>query len=214
MDTQPNEFFSDLEIDTLQEIMNIAFGHAAADLAEVINIFVELTSPNVKVKKAVDVPDYIKSEIKDFDRCSIVEQSYMGESEGIAFLIFPYGAERELISFFHDNGTDFLESDDIDVLEQEILMEVGNILIGACVGKIFELLKGMVTYLPPRSIIGENFQSVFLQGKLNPQDYAILMKTNFNFEDRAVSGFLFLINSQGSIESLKHALAEFWKQYQ
>ncbi len=45
------------EIDILQEIMNIAFGTAAAELAEVINIFVELSVPFIRLIPADELPD-------------------------------------------------------------------------------------------------------------------------------------------------------------
>ena len=151
MDTDTH--ISDEEQDILQEIMNIAFGKAAADLAEVINIFVVLSVPDIRIIKAVDLPDYIRTEFSEFGNISIVEQNFWGESKGNALLIYPAGAGKELISLLGDGGELTFESQSSDILEKETLMEVGNILIGACIGKVAELLKDMVTYSPPRVII-------------------------------------------------------------
>ena len=49
MTSQPKPIFSEEEKDILQEIMNIAFGNATADLAEVIDIYVLLSVPDIKV---------------------------------------------------------------------------------------------------------------------------------------------------------------------
>jgi chemotaxis protein CheC len=203
------DLFTELEIDALQEVMNISFGRAAADLAEVIDIFIKLNIPNIKIIKVKELAGYINSEIKDFDTCSIVEQNYHGDFSGIAFLIFPYGIEKEFISYFHDSHIREFESDELVELEKEVLMEVGNILIGACIGKIFELLNNSVTYLPPRAIIGDNFQDIFIKGHFHDNDVAITLKTYFSFEDRGVTGYMFLINNTDSLPYLKNALSKF-----
>ena len=54
--------FSDEERDILQEVMNIAFGKASAELAEVIDIYVVLSVPNIKPLKTAEVPQYIEEE--------------------------------------------------------------------------------------------------------------------------------------------------------
>jgi len=127
------------EKDILQEIMNIAFGNAAAELAQVINIFVVLSVPYIRVLMARELPEYIKNEVTGCDSVSIVEQDFWGDFKGNALLVFQSGAGRELA--FMLNGDDgIFEPGVTDRFESEILMEVGNILIGACVGKLAELL--------------------------------------------------------------------------
>ena len=41
---------NELEKDALQEIMNISFGQAAADLSDVIDLYVTLTVPFIDVR--------------------------------------------------------------------------------------------------------------------------------------------------------------------
>ena len=57
------EMITAKETDLLQEIMNIAFGRAASDLAEYIDIFVILSVPHIKLLQAFDLPEYINKEI-------------------------------------------------------------------------------------------------------------------------------------------------------
>jgi chemotaxis protein CheC len=101
--------------DILQEIMNIAFGNAAAELAQVINIFVVLSVPFIQVLRARELPAYIKSEVQ-CDSVSIVEQDFWGEFKGNALLVFQSGAGRELAFMLNGDegvldpgGTDRLE---------------------------------------------------------------------------------------------------------
>jgi len=109
--------------------MNISFGSAAADLAEIIDIFINLNVPDIQTIEITKLPAYIKEQIKDFDNCSIVEQKYHGDFGGVAFLIFPYGIEKELLSYFQQSENVTYESDEMILLEKEVLMEIGNILL-------------------------------------------------------------------------------------
>ena len=209
-----NTQISEEERDILQEIMNIAFGQAAAELAEIINIFVVLSVPFIRMIEAVDLPDYIRTEFSEFGNISIVEQNFWGDFKGTALLIFPAGSGKELISLLDDTPPPVAGSQSSDILEKETLMEVGNILIGACVGKVAELLKDVVTYSPPRVIVEDHPDIMMPKTLFDPTNSAIILKTVFCFNERDVHGFLFLITSHKSVAWLKTALADFMKQYE
>ena len=202
------------ETDILQEIMNIAFGKAAADLAEIINIFVELSVPQIALVKASELPVYLKSEVNSGECISIIEQNFWGEFKGSAFLVFQSGAGKELIALLGSEVDPSFESESVEVLERETLMEVGNILIGACVGKVAELLQDVVTYSPPRVIVENNPNDAIPESLFDPSYTAIVLKTLFCFNERDVNGLLFLVTSQESIGWLKQALCAFMEQYE
>ncbi|MBF0516840.1 MAG: chemotaxis protein CheC [Nitrospirae bacterium] len=214
METNDENTFSEMEIDTLQEIMNIAFGQASADLAEVINVFIVLSIPSLKLKKAVSLKEFINNEIGNLDNFKIVEQGYWGKSRGVALLAFPHEAELELIAMFREDTGMGFEAESSDELDNEMLIEIGNILIGACVSKMAELLKDMVTFVPPRVISPEQLSEAFVENRFESESRVILLKTIFQIEGRELSGHLFLVNSLDSIHTLKDALREFWKQYE
>ncbi|KJR41137.1 chemotaxis protein CheC [Candidatus Magnetoovum chiemensis] len=214
MDNEDDRNLTSLEIDTMQEIMNIAFGQAAADLAEIIDLYVVLSVPDVNFIKGEDLNDYINCEMEDFKTCHIVEQSYSGKTKGVALLLFPHGAENTLLTLFKSDLSKSLGYASHGELEKEVLMEIGNILIGACVSKIAELLNDSITFQPPRITTGESFCYSFLHKMFSRDDWAILFRTVFNFEKRDVAGYLFLINSQVSISYIKKALNDFWQRYE
>lgn len=205
---------TDEERDILQEIMNIAFGKAAADLAEVINIFVVLSVPYIRVLKASQLPDYLRDEIRDFSSISIVEQNFRGKFKGSAFLVFPAGAGKGLITMLGADHEANFETGSLEVLEKETLMEVGNILIGACVGKMTELLGDVVTYSPPKVVVENEPRDILPKNLFDPEYTAIVMKTDFSFDERNVSGFLFLVTTHDSVAWIKQSLAEFLEQYE
>ena len=205
---------SEEEQDILQEIMNIAFGKAAADLAEIISIFVRLSVPKISMVQALDLPEYLRGEVGITDPISIVEQNFWGEFKGSAFLVFRSGAGKELISLLGSEMDPGFETESVEILERETLMEVGNILIGACVGKVAELLQDVVTYSPPQVILENNPNEAIPQNLFDPSYTAIVLKTVFCFNERDVNGLLFLVTSQESIVWLKQALSAFMEQYE
>ncbi len=212
--TIPEQAFLEEEIDTLQELMNIAFGSAAADLAEVIDIFVVLSVPRIKVLAAVDLADYIRNEIKGYDKISIVEQGFASKFKGVALMVFPTGVGKALIAMLGDDIDAAFESDPMDVLERETLMEIGNILIGACVSKVAELLDDVVLYSPPRVLVENLPHKAISREIFDPRRLAIILQTVFQFKEQEVSGFLFLICNHESVGWLKQALNAFLKQYE
>jgi len=201
------------EKDVLQEIMNIAFGNAAAELAQVINIFVVLSVPYIRLLRARELPEYIKSEVGDCESVSIVEQDFWGEFKGNALLVFQAGAGKELAFMLNGGDTGVFEPGTTDRFESEILMEVGNILIGACVGKLAELLGDVIQYSPPKVLVENHANDALPQNLFDPGCSAIILRTMFRFNDKDIGGFLFLVTSHESIDWLKGALAKFMAQY-
>ena len=200
---------TEMELDALQETMNISFGSAAADLAEIMDIFIQLTVPEISAVKVSELSTALEESIPDFRSSSIVEQRYHGDFKGEALLVFPHGDEMDLISYFQHPSVQSFESDYLIDLEKEVLLEVGNILIGACIGRIFELLDSRISYFPPLILNGKDFDSSLLAIEVQPEDITIMMKTFFQFEDRDTRGYLFLVNSKESLPHLKKALNRF-----
>jgi chemotaxis protein CheC len=207
------DILSKEELDLLQEIMNIAFGKATAELAELIDIRVLLSVPSAKVIYTTELPEYLQEVIKDSGDISIVEQRFWSEFKGSALLIFPAGSGKELITLLTGEEVDTFLSDPVDELEKGTLMEVGNILIGACMGKIAELLNDALTYSPPIVYIGHNAHDLLPNAIMSSYELTIALRTSFNFEKKDVLGFLFVLTSQESLNWLKKALNDYLEQF-
>ena len=206
---------SEEERDILQEVMNIAFGKASAELAEVIDIYVVLSIPDIKLLQTAEVPKYIEAEIQDLENISVFKQSYTGKFHGTALLFFPGGAGKKLFSLFKNESITDSGSEGFSVvLEKETLLEVGNILIGASVSKIAELLNDNVSYRPPRILFESNPGDIVDWEIAEPEDPVILLQTVFSFDKGDISRLLFLVPSYKSFGWLKKALHAFIQQYE
>ncbi len=213
MSSEMQVVFSDDEKDILQEVMNIAFGNATADLAGIIDIYVVLSIPNIQVINIGSLPDYLRETIDASSNTNIVDQKFWGEFSGSGFLVFPSGASNELITFLEEHSSEEHRKQK-EIVESEVLTEIGNILIGACVGKMSELLNTFVTYSPPRVIKGGSSEYTFLVDHFDPSQPAIVMKTIFKFKEKDINGFLMILTNQDSIGWLRKSLQEFMGEYE
>jgi len=208
------DILTELEKDAFKEIINIAFGKAAASLADIIGLYVILSVPKVEVLQPDEIQHFIERELNETKGLNIIEQYYMGKIRGAAFLVLSYENSKQLLSLLEkDESKDSFNFFSIAMLEQETVTEIGNIIIGACVSKMAELLKDFVTYTPPR-FIGGKFSGRDLPPKLfDKETYAIVLKTIFQFENKNISGFLFLVNSVESLDWLKKAIHDYMQHY-
>lgn len=204
---------SPLEQDALQEIMNIAFGQAAADLSDVMNLYVTLTVPHIDLLRFDGILPLISKDIENSNDMSMVKQFFSGKFSGSSVLIFPHGEGKKLLRLF-DGNADFSSSGyDVDILEKETLIEISNIIMGACISKIAGLLKDVVSYSPPRYYSQDQIHST-LEGTFSDKEsFAIFFKTMFHFKEFDASGFLFLVSDQTTLVWLKEAITDYLSQY-
>lgn len=201
------------EKDILEELMNIAFGSASADLGEVIDIRVALNVPEVQVSDIKSIPEYLDMVNGDDQENHIIEQNFWGDFSGRSFLVFSGGAGNVLVSLAEENPAAKEESFNTGIRYSGVLLEIGNILIGACIGKISELLETIVTYSPP-TMVGQNQDfTALLEDFCEPAMKAIIIKTVFSFDDQLTNGVLLTITKPESITWMKDALANFMENY-
>jgi chemotaxis protein CheC len=133
-----------------------------------------------------------------------VHQTFRGPVAGDALLLL--NQERALAL------TGLLIPDEVpptrlDASAREVLTEVGNILLNACLGSLSNLLGLHITFSVP---------SVHLEALVLLMDsllvaeqtvrYALVVRTNFRQRDNAVTGYVLLILSVSSLDRLLQAI--------
>ncbi len=222
MDNHPgnsDSFFSGEERDILQEVMNIAFGNATADLAELIDIHTVLSVPDIRLIDFDELTDYLKESIPQNQVNSVAGQKFWGDFNGSGLLFLPSGSERALSKFLNLSRLDSpvevgIVKDLDDTMKSGLLLEISNILIGACVGKISDLLDTMVSYTPPELLSLEKTDYSFLIKHFDTEQRAIVMKTLFQFDQQNINGLLLIMTNDKSIDWLKKALHAFLNAYE
>lgn len=201
------------ELDILQEVVNIAFGKASSDLAKIVDVFVVMSVPQVKVLRESEIKDYLAGEVGANGASSIVEQHFWGRFKGAALLFFTPEAGVALTYLLNDGEGQDVE-DEIE-RSRESMMVAGGILAGACVGKIAECLDDMITYSPPCFADVSNIKTDAPDKKdlIANDRLTVAIKTPFCFDNDGINGFLMLIAAPEALGWLKESLNRFMERY-
>ena len=188
--------------DALQEIANIGMGQAGEMIARVLNEFVTLSIPRILILQ----PKLVSLELArmvNSEQVSAVRQAFHGNIRGEALVI--YGAQR-----YADLADLMGYEEDIDhVTELEILLDISNILVGACLGGIAKQINIDIGFSAP-SLMADNVPIREMMNLNNvPWQHALLVEVNFQLEQRSFACHLILLMPEQEIKVLAEALERF-----
>ena len=201
--------------DAMQEIANIAMGRAGSLLAELLGNFVNLSVPRIKVLALAEVGRAISDMVGGDIEVTAVRQSFQGYLKGEALVIYAQEGCKELGDLMgYDEVLDRSE-------ETELLLDVGNILVGACLGGIVDQIKDLAQVqgsaelgFSAPSIMAE---SVPASALINPDKlswtHALLVEINFTLEGRNFISHLCMLMPEHSIEKMRGILDSFIESF-
>jgi len=194
------------QADALTELVNIAFGLTAAKLSEISGHRVVLQAPIL----AIHPMDALARELRMFisGEVASVHQVFSGPVSGDAILFLNYESAVKLSNLLVD---DHPLSQGLDSSTGEVLTEVGNMLLSACLGMFGNLLQVHVTFSMPRLRLDslERFlASISIGG--DELQHAILIATSFNIFAQGVDGLIVIVLGVSSLERLIQAV-ERWE---
>lgn len=117
--------------DALREVTNVAMGRAAALLAKVLGVFVQLPVPNVNIFEVSELHMTL-ADAQRGERLSAVCQGFIGDAiAGEALLLFHDSEIADMARLLRWQPADDNET-------SEMLLDLASILIGACLAGIAE----------------------------------------------------------------------------
>ena len=137
-----------------------------------------------------------------------VHQVFSGPIRGNAILLL----DREAALLLNGLLTDRPETAELDGAAREVITEVGNIVLNACLGAFGNLLKVQVSFTVPYLQV-ENVQKVLASITVggNELEYALVIHTRFHMRTNNVSGYLVIILGVTSLETLLEELKK-WEE--
>ncbi|MDT7807766.1 MAG: chemotaxis protein CheC [Acidobacteriota bacterium] len=196
--------------DAVSELINIAFSRTGAALSELTGQRVILNAPEVSVHPTKELPvalaKFIPGEIAS------IHQVFGGPVAGDALLLLNHDGAVRLTDLLTDEPA---HSGRLDESAREVLTEVGNILLNACLGMFGNLLDVHVSFSVPRlhlETLNELLASIGTGEGGEPQ-YALVVYTAFQIRDSAVRGFLVMVLSVTSLDRLIQEV-EAWEERQ
>jgi chemotaxis protein CheC len=182
--------------DALTELINIGFARAAASLSELTGHRVLLEAPQVAICPISDLNKVLGDHIQE--ETVTVHQLFSGLVSGDALLLLDYNGAVILKELLTDEPA---IANRLDASGREVLTEVGNILLNACLGLFGNLLRVHVTFSVPRLHL-DTLKSVLHSLVIEQEGlrYALVVFTTFRMRDGAVSGYLVMMLGVSSLD--------------
>lgn len=184
--------------DALAEVINIAFSRTAASLSELTGHRVLLDVPKV----AIFPIDQLGAALAEFLPAEVatVHQVFTGPVMGDALLLLNYDGAVTLADLLADER---VNSDHLNTSSREVLTEVGNILLNACLGMFGNLLQVHVSFSVPRLHL-ETLDALLRSLVIGSEGlrYALVVYTAFRMRDSSVNGYLVIALNVASLDRL------------
>jgi len=201
MEDFDEELLSPLERDALTELVNIGMGGAASGLRQLVNRPVLLAVPALEVVNRTIAIRFISE--RGGEHLIAVKEEFSGAFSGEALLIFPEPKSLALARAVLGDDEGSAAETDLD----EALIEIGNIILGRCVGTIANQLDLPVTLSLPHIARGTGHS--FFIAELNNDDLVLILHIDFKVVELNTRGYIALLMPLPSLGRLKEALAKF-----
>ena len=200
---------SDAHQDALTELINIGYGRAAASLSQLTRRRISLEVPRIAIYE-MDKAVGALHEFMTGDVAS-VHQLFSGVVSGQAMLLLDRQAAVTLNSLLLGNSPG---SGDLRQAEREVLTEVGNILLNACLGAFGNVLQVQMTFSVPRFHM-DCVEDILRTATVQDQglQYALMIHTRFHVATSDVTGYLMMVLGVTSLSRLQDELDR-WEQRQ
>jgi chemotaxis protein CheC len=200
---------TEFQRDALTELINIGFGRAAASLSRITGHRVLLEVPQVAIHPMNEVNAALSRVVRG--DIATVHQVFSGPVAGDALLVLDTAGAALIKQLLTDEMPLPLS---MDASGQEVVTEVGNILLNACLGMFGNLLKVQVSFSVPRLTL-ETLGMVLDSITVEDQElrYALVVHAAFRLRDNSLSGYLVIMLGVASLDRLLHAV-EVWQQEQ
>jgi chemotaxis protein CheC len=186
MDTHVTE----LEKDIIKEILNIGLARAADSFAVIAKDKVMLKVPDVQL---IEVKDLISLISKYEDTHFIIQSDIKGDFNGATLMLF----SDEHISLLSSVCLSMLnvQKGELNVMQESLLLEISNIITGALVTQLANILKSNIYGSPPKapkSHIANSLKDILMQHPLfQPLVFTVITKFQHNSKDVELPLLLF-----------------------
>lgn len=185
------------QCDCLQEVVNVAMGQAGDSLARLLGVFVTLSVPKIEIVAPADVHRIMEGKYVSVARQAFQDGKGKHGLRGEALVVFGDSSFRELAELLHYDDQDMG-----CVAEQELLLDISNVLNGACLTRIAEQLGEELFYSPP-SILGQGERIAQMLERDNLHwESALSVEINYKLENRSFDCDLLLLMPDSAISHL------------
>ncbi|MBA6341783.1 response regulator [Colwellia sp. MB02u-10] len=188
-------------IDCYKEITNVAMGQAGDLLARLLDVVVVLPIPNVNLIEVSELTMAL-SDVENKDETSGICQGFIGAGiSGEALLILNDSSFKDIASLMkYEHKFD-------NNVELELLMDMANLLIGACLSGIAEQLDMSFSQGHP-VVLGQHRKiSELIATNTNKWKKTLAIEISYSIENYPIKFDLLLLFTEQSLAVLNHKIA-------
>ncbi|WP_260958723.1 response regulator [Pseudomonas citri] len=185
--------------DAFRETINVAIGRAAALIAKVLGVFVQLPVPNVNVLEVGELHMALNDAGSSQDLTAIC-QGFIGS-----------GIAGEALLIFHDSEIadigKLMQRQSADYSDLEMLLDLSSVLIGACLSSIAEQIDVVFSQGHPQ-ILGQHAAiEELIVANHKRWKKTLAVEISYGLEGHDIRFDLLLLFTEDSIGRLTHKLA-------
>jgi len=194
---------SDDKRDALGEIVNIGMGVAGSALAQVLNAFVELSVPSVDLVDRRRVGVLLDTGTWTADELIAVRQSFFGRIMGESLILFDGSEATRLADLVGQNPSPTVNQ------QHESLLDLANIVIGACVNGIAEPLRETVSFAAPAILQCRPKVCEFALQDSGTWQRGLVINVDFKLEARSFHSRVLVFLAEQSLELIDREISRF-----
>ncbi|WP_095067366.1 response regulator [Pseudomonas sp. Irchel 3A18] len=185
--------------DAFRETINVAMGRAAALLAKVLGVFVQLPVPNVNMLEVGELHMALADAHRD-QRLTAVCQGYIGG-----------GISGEALLIFHDSElsdmSQLMQRSSPDYSDMEMLLDLSTVLIGACLSGIAEQIDIAFSQGHPQILGAQGGIDDLIRVNSKRWKKTLAVEISYNIEGHNIHFDLLMLFTEDSVELLTRKLA-------
>lgn len=198
--------YDQASLDVLREIAGVAFGEAAEALSDLIGTHVDIDVPEVYLRQVAVIPSMLEDEVRD--TAVHLSQAFTGTLDGWASLIYARDSAVALLEAACGPST---STRALSRGALATLQEIGNILLGACLSAISDLVDADLQMSLSEASVQRS--TTYLQNLLDEHGeiaIAIVFHNTIKVKERKIRGHLLVCIGVRDLERIVEKTTAKW----
>jgi chemotaxis protein CheC len=178
-------------LDIITEVISIGIGDAASALSNLVNSRVIISVPDVRLMPVTEIHDFVRKDVESLG--VYISQDFSGAISGKSILFYTQNCSLSLLSSLFKRKPVAAAHTAAGI---STLQEIGNILLGACITSISDMMASPTKFDLPEvtvEVSDQYFKNMLTE--MEDLDQALVVKNEMVIQDRNISGYLFILLS-------------------
>jgi len=189
-----------LQEDLLKELINISFGLSASLIGDMLEKYVHLGVPTIKIIQTERLPDEVDANVLE-NAFFLTRQQFRSSFHGETLFIIDHPSAHTLSQMLL-HSTKTLEELQI----KSAILELTNIMTSACIGQLAELVKASVYFEAP------TIESYLNSGGIDynrdsEHSHVIIIETTLDLQDEKIKGYLYILTERNVLLNILKQVA-------